>query len=173
MPQEVEEEILHLRRTYHFGPVQIAWYLERYHGIRVSSSGVCRALLRNGLSRLPGNCRRRSIVSLRYEKQVPGHHVQLDAKFLQFKGTDGRRLKRYQFTAIDDVTRIRALRIYERRNQESAVDFLDHVVERFPFRWILFIGAYSTTATRGRHGSTGTARTSACVTSESSPASRT
>ena len=43
-------------------------------------------------------------------------------------------MKRYQFTAIDDATRIRALRIYERHNQESAIDFLDYVVERFPFR---------------------------------------
>ena len=39
-----------------------------------------------------------------------------------------------QFTAIDDATRIRALRIYERHNQASAVGFLDYVVERFPFR---------------------------------------
>jgi transposase InsO family protein len=64
---------------------------------------------------------------------VPGHHVQFDVKFLQFT-SEGRRLKRYQFTAIDDATRIRALRIYERHNQESAVDFLDYVVERFPVR---------------------------------------
>ena len=134
MPAEVEEKIVHLRRTYHFGPVRIAWYLERYHGLRVSSSGVYRALQRHGLSRLPANCRKRSIVSLRYEKQVPGHHVQLDVKFLQFRGSDGRRLKRYQFTAIDDATRVRALRIYERHNQQSAIDFLDYVVERFPFR---------------------------------------
>jgi transposase len=134
MPQEVEEKIVHLRRTYHFGPVRIAWYLDRYHGIQVSSSGVYRALCRHGLSRLPANCRKRSIVSLRYEKQVPGHHVQFDVKFLQFRGEDGRRVKRYQFTAIDDATRIRALRIYARHNQESAVDFLDYVVERFPFR---------------------------------------
>jgi hypothetical protein len=55
-------------------------------------------------------------------------------KFLQFMLSDGRRIKRYQFTAIDDATRIRALRIYERHNQESAVDFLSYVVERFPFR---------------------------------------
>jgi hypothetical protein len=55
-------------------------------------------------------------------------------KFLQFKGDDGRRVKRCQFTAIDDATRIDALRMYERHHQESAIDFIDHVVERFPFR---------------------------------------
>ena len=35
---------------------------------------------------------------------------------------------------IDDATRIRALRIYRRHNQKSAMDFVDHVVEKFPFR---------------------------------------
>ena len=44
MPQEVEEKILHQRCAYHFRPVRIAWYLERYHRLRVSASGVCRAL---------------------------------------------------------------------------------------------------------------------------------
>jgi transposase len=171
MPAEVEEKILHLRRTYHFGPVRIAWYLERYHGLRVSSSGVYRALVRNGLSRLPGNCRKRSIVSLRYEKQVPGHHVQLDVKFLQFKGDDGRRLKRYQFTAIDDATRIRALRIYERHNQESAVDFLGL---RGPSASpSASIRSGPTTGTSGRPSSTGMPRTSACITSTSSRRART
>lgn len=91
-------------------------------------------LKRQGLNRLPANCRTRSIISTRYEKQVPGHHVQVDVKFLQFTGENNRKVKRYQFAAIDDATRIRALKIYERHNQESAIDFIDHVVQRFPFR---------------------------------------
>jgi transposase len=133
-PAEIEEKIVYLRRTYHFGPHRIAWYLERYHGFKMSGSGVYSVLKRQGLSRLPANCRKRSIISTRYEKQVPGHHVQVDVKFLQFTGESNRKIKRYQFTAIDDATRIRALKIYERHNQESAIDFIDHVVQRFPFR---------------------------------------
>jgi hypothetical protein len=73
-------------------------------------------------------------MSKRYEKQVPGHHVQVDVKSLQFTGPEGRRVKRYQFTAIDDATRIRALKICDKHTQASAIDFIDHVVERFPFR---------------------------------------
>lgn len=133
-PPEIEEKIVYLRRTYHFGPRRIAWYLQRYHGLTVSNNGVYGVLKRCGLNRLPANCRKRSIISRRYEKQVPGHHVQVDVKFLQFVDARGRRVKRYQFTAIDDATRIRALRIYERHNQENAIDFIDHVVSRFPFR---------------------------------------
>lgn len=43
-------------------------------------------------------------------------------------------MRRFQYTAIDDATRIRALKIYERHTQENAIDFINYVVEKFPFR---------------------------------------
>ena len=45
----------------------------------------------------------------------------------------GLRKKHYQFTAIDDCTRIRVLRIYDRLNQKTAIRFLDYVLEKLPF----------------------------------------
>lgn len=39
-PREIEEKIFHLRRTYHFGPRRIAWFLHRYHGIEITGRGV-------------------------------------------------------------------------------------------------------------------------------------
>tara|TARA_R110001632_G_scaffold82802_2_gene183615 strand:- start:28876 stop:29370 length:495 start_codon:yes stop_codon:yes gene_type:complete len=65
---------------------------------------------------------------------VPEHHVQIDVKFLFFKDKDGRRIKRFQYTAIDDSTRIRALKIYEAHTQANSISFLNYVVEKFPFR---------------------------------------
>ena len=50
------------------------------------------------------------------------------------RGQAPRRRKYYQFTAIDDCTRLRVLRIYERCNQQTAVQFLDYLLERLPFR---------------------------------------
>jgi transposase len=44
IPPEVVEKILHLRRTNHLGPQRIAWYLERYHGVKTSCSSVYRTL---------------------------------------------------------------------------------------------------------------------------------
>ena len=80
-------------------------------------------------------CRKRSIPTYkRYQKQVPGHHIQVDVKFLTFIDKQGRKLKRYQYTAIDDATRIRALRIYPRHTQENAIRFVNYVIEQFPFR---------------------------------------
>jgi len=134
-PVKIAEKILHLRRRYHFGPDRIAWYLERYHQIKISGKGVYYVLKRHGLNRLPQNCRKRSIPSYkRYEKQVPGHHIQVDVKFLTFIDKRGRKLKRFQYTAIDDATRIRALKIYPRHTQENAIRFVNFVIEKFPFR---------------------------------------
>ncbi|KPJ58472.1 MAG: hypothetical protein AMJ46_14165 [Latescibacteria bacterium DG_63] len=131
---EVVEKILHLRRTYHLGPQRIAWYLERYHGIQVSCSSVYRTLVRNDMRRLPKKVGRRAIHTRRYAKQVPGHHIQVDVKFLSIKAADGTRARRFQYTAIDDATRIRALRIYRRHNQQNAMEFINYVIEKFPFR---------------------------------------
>jgi transposase len=134
-PPHIEGKILHLRRTYHLGPRRIHWYLLRYHGIKVSSGAVYYVLKRDGLNRLPRNVRKRRVQPWqRHEKQVPGHHVQVDVKFLTFAGQAGKPVRRYQYTAIDDATRIRALKVYERHTQENAIDFVNYVVERFPFR---------------------------------------
>ena len=133
-PDEVIEKVLHLRHKYRLGPIRIVWYLERYHGIHVSGAGVYRILRRNGLNRLPHGTRLRKVHTKRYSKQVPGHHIQMDVKFLTFQGKQTRKIRRYQYTAIDDATRIRAMKIYERHNQASAIDFVDYVIDRFPFR---------------------------------------
>jgi transposase InsO family protein len=63
--------------------------------------------------------------------------VQIDVKFIEpltsKAGTSERPKRYYQYTAIDDCTRIRVLRIYERDNQKSAIQFLDYVLEKLPF----------------------------------------
>jgi hypothetical protein len=42
---------------------------------------------------------------------MPGHHIQVNVKFLSFNAKDGKKVKRFQYTAIDDATRIRAISI--------------------------------------------------------------
>jgi transposase InsO family protein len=134
LPADVVEKILQLRNTCHLGPQRITWYLERYHGITTSCSSVYRTLVRNGVSRLPKKVGRRAIHTRRYAKKVPGHHIQVDVKFLTLKATDGTGVRRYQYTAIDDATRVRALKVYQRHNQQNAIAFIDYVIEKFPFR---------------------------------------
>jgi len=131
---EVVGKIIYLRQHYHFGPHKISMYLRRYHEVQVSPSGVWRILKRLNMSRLPASQRYKRHVDRwkRYEKPLPGHRVQIDVKFIA--PLKGRRKKHYQFTAIDDCTRIRVLRIYDRCNQQSAIRFLDYVLEKLPFK---------------------------------------
>jgi len=134
IPAEIVDRVVHLRRKYHLGPIRIVWYMARYHGIKISDSSVSRILKRHGMGRLPGHVGRRKIHTKRYQKQVPGHQIQVDVKFLKFIDKRKRAVKRYQYTAIDDATRIGTLKIYDRHNQKNACDFIDYVVDKFPFR---------------------------------------
>ena len=130
----VVDQILHLRTEYKLGPERITWYLERYHGIKTSVSTVYRTLVRNDMRCLPKNSPRRAIHTRRYSKEVPGHHIQVDVKFVYLRNLEGKRVRRFQYTAIDDATRIRALKIYPRHTQQNAIKFIDYVIEKFPFR---------------------------------------
>ncbi|MCH8837906.1 MAG: IS481 family transposase [Candidatus Marinimicrobia bacterium] len=134
IPIQVAEKILQIRRAYQLGPERIMWYLERYHGISVSESTVYRILARNGLNRLAKTAPRRALHTKRYAKTVPGHHIQVDVKFLTLKDDEGHKVRRYQYTAIDDATRVRALQIYRKHNQQCAIEFINYVIEKFPFR---------------------------------------
>ncbi len=131
---EVVGKVIYLRQSYHFGPHKIAMYLKRYHDIELSPSGIWRILKRLDMSRLPSSQRYRRHAERwkRHEKPEPGHRVQIDVKFSS--PLPGSRRKDYQFTAIDDCTRLRVLRIYDRLNQQSAIQFLDYVLAKLPFR---------------------------------------
>jgi transposase InsO family protein len=68
----------------------------------------------------------------RYEKPQPGHRLQVDVKFLERLPGSRRRL--YQFTAIDDCTRIRVPKVHDACNQRTAIAFIDEVLRRLPSR---------------------------------------
>jgi transposase InsO family protein len=131
---EVVSKILYLRQQYHFGAGRIADYLRRFHQVAVARSTVHRLLGKHGLGRLPANqkYRARRLRWQRYEKPQPGHRLQVDVKFLE--RIPGSRTRLYQFTAIDDCTRIRVLKVFDACNQATAIRFIDDVVKRLPFR---------------------------------------
>lgn len=56
----IEEKIVYLRSTYHFGLDMVVWYLQRCPGIKASRNGCYQVLKRNRLNRLPENIKKRS-----------------------------------------------------------------------------------------------------------------
>jgi len=116
------------------GPWRIGMSLRRYHEIVIGDSTIYRILRRHSLNRLPQNQAHKPQHQKwrRYEKPLPGHRLQIDAKFLE--AIPGKRSSYWQFTAIDDCTRLRVLKIYQRNNQKNAIEFVDYVLSRLPFR---------------------------------------
>jgi transposase InsO family protein/ribosomal protein S14 len=131
---EVVGKIIYLRRHYHQGPQKISMYLKRYHDVDISASGVWRILKKLDMSRLPTSQRyqRHAKRWKSYEKPLPGHRVQVDVKFIE--PIAGLKKRHYQYMAIDDCTRIRVLRIYAKNDQKTAIQFLDYLLERLPFK---------------------------------------
>src|SRR5215510_12750739 len=58
-----------------------------------------------------------------FEKATPGESVQVDVKVIKLGNT-----KAYQYTACDDCTRFRVLRLYRRQNTLTSLEFLNQIV---------------------------------------------
>src|SRR5712692_7509540 len=107
-------------------PIRICFYLQRFHQVYASVPTIYKILKRHGVPRVsmkryrPGPRRRR-------EFTVPGQSVQVDVKHLKL---GGRRF--YQFTAVDEATRYRVLRIYTHSCIPNAIAFMDEVRQRLP-----------------------------------------
>ena len=63
-----------------------------------------------------------------FEKEHPGDSVQVDVKVVKLA-----KERVFQYTALDDCTRIRVLRLYPRLNHHASLDFLRELTEAFPF----------------------------------------
>jgi integrase-like protein len=63
-----------------------------------------------------------------FERPEPGDSVQVDVKVVKVSGR-----KAFQYTAIDDCTRFRVLRLYREQNQRSSIDFLAELRRALPF----------------------------------------
>ena len=119
---EQERLVLQLRRK-RWGPQRIATSLLRDHGLRISKGSVWRILKKHDIRPLVRV--RKPATVLRYAAPLPGDRVQMDSMKVG--------PRRYQFTAIDDCTRIRVLRLYERRSRQSAIAFLFEVLDSIGF----------------------------------------
>ena len=63
-----------------------------------------------------------------FEKAEPGESVQVDVKFVKIAGQWA-----FQYTALDDCTRFRVLRLYRRLYHGSSLAFLAELRRAFPF----------------------------------------
>ena len=65
---------------------------------------------------------------------TPGHQVRIDVKFVSLNDSIGNTICRFQYKAIDDATRIRALKVFKKHYQKNTIELIDHIIDKFPFR---------------------------------------
>ncbi len=118
-----EQWILDLRKR-RLGTRRIQSELKRQHDCSLSRATINKVLQKHAQPPLKRSRLLRK-KRHRYERDVPGDRVQIDT----CKIAPGL----YQYTAIDDCTRIRALALYARRTAANSLLFLEKVIEEMPF----------------------------------------
>jgi hypothetical protein len=124
---EVVALIQQARTEHEYGAGRTRIWLERVHQVRVTTQTIQRVFRDLGLPYLVKTRRRRPKQLKLFEKEHPGDSVQVDVKVV----TRGR-VKWFQYTAIDDCTRLRVLRLYRRQNHRSSLAFLRELRDALP-----------------------------------------
>lgn len=125
----VIELIGQARRELAYGASRTQLWLRRVHDVRVAMGTIQRVFRDLGLPRLRRTRKRVPRQMKLFEKAEPGESVQLDVKFVKIAGRWA-----FQYTALDDCTRFRVLRLYRRLHQGSSLAFLAELGRVLPFR---------------------------------------
>src|SRR5215468_8709750 len=127
--REVLEHVRHARETLGYGAARTRLWLLRTHHVRLAMGTIQRASRDLGLPYLRRTPKRAPRQLKLFEKAEPGEAVQVDVKFVKIAGRWA-----FQYTALDDCTRFRVLRLYPRLHQSSSLAFLAELCRAFPFR---------------------------------------
>lgn len=120
---DIEKLIISLRQKHKFGPKRINITLIRNYNINLSPSTIWRILKKHNIPAIKRYRKRDNYK--RYNRPIPGDRVQIDVTKI--------RKNCYQFTAVDDCTRLRVLRLYQNKTAENAILFLYEILDNFPF----------------------------------------
>lgn len=116
------------RVEHRFGAPRTQVWLQRVHDRHVNTRTIQRVFRDIGVPILTKTPKRRPRQMMLFEKEAPGDSIQVDVKVVKLKHE-----KVFQYTALDDCTRLRVLRLYPRQNQHSSLHFLRELRAALPF----------------------------------------
>ena len=129
-PKRVEKRIRHLRLLEPFsGCERISQDLKTFYNMNCPPTTVNKVLNR---LKLISKKRQEKLTKRhlkRYRRESPGF-MQMDFKYVPYK-IQGKQF--YQLSAIDHHSSWRWIKIYERKDQKSVIQFLDELIEECPF----------------------------------------
>lgn len=110
------------RRNPKLGMIEL-WHRLRKRGYTRCPESLFRVMRKMGM--FPAAEKRKRYVPKPYEQmQYPGQRVQIDVKVVPRKCIADSELRLYQYTAIDEFTRLRFLAAYPEQSTYSSADFL-------------------------------------------------
>jgi len=140
IPLEVVRQIVELREKHPTWSKYKLGACLRFKGIKISDSSVGRVLKKKGkiddnLSQKKQRVYKRSQKKLRIDGEIfwlrkPGDLIQIDVKHFTYHWG----ITRYQFTAIDCVTKLRVLRLYTSKTARNGKEFLREIIRFYPFK---------------------------------------
>ena len=126
--REVLEHLRYARETLGYGAARTRLWLLRTHRVQLAMGTIQWAFRDLGLPYLRRTPKRAPRQLKLFEKAEPGESVQVDVKFVKMAGQWA-----FQFTALDDCTRVRVLRLYRRLYHGASLAFLSELRRAFPF----------------------------------------
>lgn len=112
-----------------FGPILLSEEILDRYGIYLDQTTVWRILTRKKIRYTIEYKRWKQEKPKLYCLNTPGLELQMDACF-----PFGRSRRLASFDAIDDCSRYVYAKLYERENDDNAIDFVKHLVKNVPFR---------------------------------------
>jgi transposase InsO family protein len=128
LPETTRALIRVARVDHRYGAARTQIWLKRVHDLHVNTGTIQHVFREMGIPVLTKTPKRRPKQMMLFEKDEPGDSVQVDVKVVKLQ-----REKAFQYTAIDDCTRYRVLRLYPRQNQHTSLQFLDELRRDLPF----------------------------------------
>lgn len=123
LDNQLVERIFLLRKERNIGARRIQLELFREYSTHLGLASIHKALKQS--SAKPIKKLKRDKKFKRYQRPIPGERVQIDT----CKIAPGI----YQYTAVDDCSRWRVMELYKRRTAANTLDFIDIMIEQFPF----------------------------------------
>lgn len=123
------------KRNPNMGLIDFWLRLKELHGYSRSVSSLYR-VMRSLHMFSDKKLRKKRVIKPYHTPAIPGEKIQIDVKYVptaclvgSLKGT-----KLYQYTAIDEATRLRYLAFYEEHSTFSSTKFLMECIKFFPFK---------------------------------------
>jgi transposase len=127
-PKEIINRLRELRMKTGFGQRRLQLYLSIWYDMELSESTIWKLLKKSGVDMKEKKKLRGQIKP--HDPLLPGDRVLMFVKFIE--GEDEKQ-SFAQYTAVDECTRLRIAKIYDRHSTLSALDFVQFLLIELPF----------------------------------------